>query len=100
MTYVHERYRQPLYRAEIANHIGVGERQLDRYFQRVAGMSPMRYLGKHRIQQAMSLLVETDKPIAEVSSEIGFAAISYFAKMFKRETGMSPRQYRTLNRLQ
>lgn len=58
------------------------------------GTSPHRYLINIRIAQAKALLTDTDKAIFEISKSIGYDDPFYFSRVFKKETGLSPIQYR------
>ncbi len=52
------------------------------------------YIRKTRIKVAKHLLTTTDLLVYEVSNAVGFAEYNYFTKIFKKETGMTPQQYR------
>jgi transcriptional regulator GlxA family with amidase domain len=57
-------------------------------------MSPGTYLTQRRIEEARSLLMETNLPVAEVGWQVGYRDPSRFAQHFKRLAGVNPRQYR------
>lgn len=67
---------------------------LRRAFQRSYGCSPMRYLQKLRAYRAMLLLANQGLSVTDVANEVGYNDSSYFARIFKREVGKSPLQYR------
>ena len=52
------------------------------------------YINRLRIEQAMSLLVNTNLNINEISCEVGFTYPRYFSSTFKSMTGMTPKQFR------
>ena len=52
------------------------------------------YLIQLRIKRAMELLKQTDASVEEVCREIGYANVSYFNKIFKARTGLTPGQFR------
>lgn len=58
------------------------------------GSSFTDVLAKIRLKEARRLLVETRKPIKEISMLTGYQNANYFSRMFKESTGMSPREYR------
>ncbi|MCX7671767.1 MAG: ATP-binding protein, partial [Anaerolineae bacterium] len=93
MAYIHEHYAEPISREELAAHIGVSARHLTRCFHQEMGISPITYLGRYRVERAKRLLEAGDKTITEVAIATGFGSSSYFADAFRRETGMSPREY-------
>ena len=61
-------------------------------------LSPARYLLKLRIDSAGQWLVRTDKPIGEIAQLTGFWDQSGLSRHFRNLTGLTPRQYRQLNR--
>jgi AraC-like DNA-binding protein len=63
-------------------------------FKRVAGMSFVAYLTHLRVSNARQLLHGSDRSVAEIAAEVGFADQSYFDRRFKQAFGMSPRQFR------
>lgn len=58
------------------------------------GVSFSNYLNKIRIEQSKLLLKNTDSSIVEIAMEVGFEDQSYFSKVFKNLTKMTPKQYR------
>lgn len=67
---------------------------LGHIFKEYKGMSPINYLIKLRIQEAMNLLENSNYSIAKICQAVGFSSQSYFTQVFKRETGISPNKYR------
>jgi AraC-like DNA-binding protein len=77
---------------------GVSETYFYRCFKRWSGVSPVEYRNNLRLSGAESLLKCTDMQIQEISSEVGFTDPFYFCRIFSQRYGISPRQYRKLNR--
>jgi len=73
---------------------GVHPAHLARRFQQAQGMSVGEYRRALRIRQACRELADGVRPIAEVAADAGFADQSHFARVFKRVTGQTPRDYR------
>ncbi|MBR2562605.1 MAG: helix-turn-helix transcriptional regulator, partial [Eubacterium sp.] len=67
---------------------------LSTLFKQVTGQTFKEYLNHVRIQEAQRLLTHTDYPIMEISIACGFSDQSYFTKVFRKYTGLTPRQYR------
>lgn len=63
-------------------------------FTRYAGLSPISYLNKRRLEISCGLLVNTNHSVAEIASLAGFSSQSYFAQAFKKEMGVPPARYR------
>ena len=69
--------------------------QLYRKCKALKGISPADYIRKTRLQKAKELLLQTDMPIGEIATQIGFKEPSYFARMYANLYGKSPRQERS-----
>ncbi|WP_020614836.1 helix-turn-helix transcriptional regulator [Paenibacillus daejeonensis] len=77
------------------------ERQLDRtyeylcqVFKKYAGMTMVQYLHQLRIQRAKHLLSHSTQSVGEIAIAVGFQDAFYFSRVFKRQEGMSPLNYR------
>lgn len=94
MAYVHTHYAEQVSLKDIAAYVGLSEQHLIRSFRKESGITPIDYLKRYRIRQARALLEAGDKSITEVALEVGFSDSSYFARVFRREVGVSPGAYR------
>lgn len=63
-------------------------------FQKYMGISPISYLINIRIDESKNLLKNTNHSLLEISNIIGFSSQSYFSQSFRKNTGMSPNNYR------
>ena len=63
-------------------------------FAECMGQSPISYLTAKRLSASKELLVSSNHSIAQVASSTGFSSQSYFSQIFRKETGMTPQQYR------
>ncbi|NHV25961.1 GlxA family transcriptional regulator [Burkholderia sp. D-99] len=86
--------REPFSLARLSDHVAMSERTLHRRFRDAVGAPPLRYLQSLRIEVAKRLLAETKLAIDTVCERVGYADISGFRQLFKRETGISPGEYR------
>lgn len=59
-------------------------------------MSPMQYILMNRINNAVSLLETTDYNVNEISTIVGYENPLYFSRLFKKQKGVSPTEYRKL----
>ena len=97
VSYIRENYMHPeLYIGEIAEQMCISESQLRRLFGKVVHRSPLEYLLGVRISHAKDLLMYSRKPISEIAEECGFTSFYYFCRVFKRQTGLTPSQFRKL----
>jgi len=84
-------------RATIAAALRFNPDYLERVFRARARMSILDALHQKRIGAARALLhTEPGKNINEIAFECGYADPGYFRRMFKRNTGLTPREFRTL----
>jgi len=65
-----------------------------RMFKQELGENFIDYLTNKRMEEAMRLLISTEMPVYEISESIGYGNSKYFSQLFKKYTGMSPREYR------
>ncbi|WP_062365026.1 helix-turn-helix transcriptional regulator [Variovorax paradoxus] len=74
----------------LARVSGVSEAHFARSFKQAFGTPPHRYLLTRRIERAMALLRETDRPITDIAFETGWASLGTFGRTFRDITGSSP----------
>lgn len=80
--------------ARLADQVGMSEFYFNRLFKRAAGLPPSQYLIRLRIDAARRLLRETTCSVIEIGNEVGYSNPSHFARIFRKETGLSPSDYR------
>jgi len=83
---------------DLANVAGHSERQLRRRFVNATGESPMQYLQRVRIEEAQSLLRESNLSVTDIALAVGFSNPAYFARTFRKVTSMSAGEYRKMVR--
>ncbi|CAN7744249.1 response regulator transcription factor [Paenibacillus sp. LjRoot56] len=83
-----------LSREEIANHAFLNPDYLSRVFKKETGISIMDYLLQERIKLAKELLAKTGMSIGQIALEVGFTYFAYFSKVFRKQTGLNPNEYR------
>jgi AraC-like DNA-binding protein len=66
-------------------------------FTRALGLTPRELLTRLRLAKARELLVATSLPGAEVARECGFENVPYFFTLFRRQTGLTPGEFRRRN---
>lgn len=78
---------------EILAFSGISLSTLKRIFIQQAGCGVIHYFLKLKIHEAKRLLLETDLTVSRISEQLGFSSVHYFSNLFKKYTGVSPRQY-------
>lgn len=96
--YFHEHYNEPISIEAFALSRGMSVSWFLRGFKQVTGMSPMHYILVSRINNAVSLLETTDYHVTEISAIVGYENPAYFSRLFKKQRGLSPSEYRKLLR--
>ncbi len=79
---------------ELSERLGVSKSHLIRVFTAAVGISPGRYLTGVRIEAAMKLLLHREYSLDVVASLCGFSGANYLCRVFKKETGQTPAQWR------
>ena len=67
---------------------------LSRSFKKYTGMQPIAYLNQVRIRAAKELILRTEMPLSYICSQVGYESQTYFGRVFKASTGMTPSQFR------
>ena len=80
--------------AELAEMYNMSEGHFIRQFKSFTGYTPLEYRSRKVVENAKSLLSGTDMPITDISESLGFEDPLYFSRVFKKNAGMSPREYR------
>ncbi|UXX81047.1 AraC family transcriptional regulator [Reichenbachiella carrageenanivorans] len=83
----------------VADQLNMGYSWFRRMFKNYTGLSPAKYFQQMKMQHAKEFLLTTDKPIKEISYELGFDSIFYFSRQFKKVTGFAPSEYKKAHRL-
>ena len=78
----------------LAAQAGLSKFYFNRLFKTAMNMSPSHYHINLRMDAARRLLRETRKSVVEIALDVGYANPSHFAQLFRRETGLSPSDYR------
>ena len=91
--YIKAHLENPLPVEVLAREAHMSTAQLFRHFQHYFGMTPVQYMNELRINKAKHLLRNPRILVTEVCYMIGLSSLSYFIQLFKRKTGLTPKQY-------
>ena len=80
--------------AEVADHLCVSRRTLERRFPETLGRTIQAEIKRLRIEHIRRLLQETERSMSDIARDFGFSSASYFTKYWKTELGMTPSEYR------
>jgi AraC-like DNA-binding protein len=81
--------------AELARPLRLHPTSFCRAFKQSTGLSPHRYLLEHRVNRAKEMMKDRKRTLTEIALDCGFGSSSQFSIVFKRITGISPRNYRS-----
>ena len=79
---------------EVAELIGLHPATFCRSFKQSMGLSPHRYLLAHRVNRAKEMMNDQHLSLTDIALDCGFSSSSQFSVVFKKITGMSPREFR------
>lgn len=94
IRYISQNFSRPLTLDETAQHVHLNPAYFSTLFKQSTGSSFKEYLNMVRIEESKRLLANTDHSIIDIALATGFEDQSYFSKVFKKYTGLTPRQYR------
>ncbi|MFN8394544.1 MAG: helix-turn-helix transcriptional regulator [Bacteroidia bacterium] len=81
--------------AEYADRLAVSPNHLNKAVKQITGKSPSRWIDEAIVLEAKVLLLQTQLNIGEVAAEVGVTDASYFSRLFRKFTGITPAQYRS-----
>lgn len=93
-NYIAQNYNHDLTRNEIAASVYLSPDYVAKIFKADTGMFLKDYINEIRIQKARQLLLDDAHTVSEVASLVGMDNFSYFSTLFKKNTGLSPREYK------
>ncbi len=83
---------------ELAESLNISYSWFRRMFRQYTGLAPAQYISQLKIQKAKELLSISNKTIKEIALELGYESIEYFSASFKKQTRMTPSQFRNYGR--
>jgi AraC-like DNA-binding protein/ligand-binding sensor protein len=98
-SYIRENYTRKVRLKEVADVSGLSAPYFSTVFKEEMGENLSDYLNRLRVDRAAKLLMETDLSLSEIAGSCGFEDQSWFSKIFKSYTGLSPGKYRDTNRI-
>lgn len=93
-AYIEEHIQEKISVKDLAELVHINDQYLMRIFKRETGQSILEYMTDRRIIIASSMLKDTDYSINFIADCVGCDNYSYFTKLFKKQTGFTPREYR------
>lgn len=97
LSYIDKRYKDANL-TELAASMNQSLPNMSKIIKKCTGHTFQELLLRKRFQQAVTFLTDTKMSVAEIMNAVGYENSSYFYKSFRKKYGMSPREYRNLNK--
>lgn len=94
LQYIRDHCHEGIGVEDVLDEVAVSRRTLELHLKRVVGRTPQQVIYHGQVDQARKMLVTTDAPMYQIASACGFDRPQRFNFVFKRETGMTPLEYR------
>ena len=97
MDYIYDNLHTKLSLPGLAEAVGLSAPYLSKLFRREVGMTVSQYIMKKRIEAAKNMLRYSDFSCVAISDYLCFSSESHFIQVFRKHTGVTPKQYREAN---
>ncbi|MBB4035848.1 AraC-like DNA-binding protein [Dysgonomonas hofstadii] len=94
LQYIHKNMDRDIMLSQLANVACITEDHLIRIFRKEMNCTPIKYINLKKMEKAQLLLLTTNMPVADIAMELSIDNISYFNRLFKQYTNLTPSQYR------
>ena len=94
LEYIRAEYMNEITIEDIAKHCGYSEFYIMKLFKQFTGESVVDYVNNYRLTVAGRQLRDTQDDIATIAYQVGYNNVSYFNRQFKKQYGMTPREFR------
>lgn len=94
LRYIENNQNRPMTAENVAEHLHISKRQLDRITRREYGVSCAGLILRIKHKRAQELLIHTDLSLQDITVELGYSSVFAFARFFKNIEGMPPAQFR------
>lgn len=96
LRYISDNYNEHIDLARVAEYVGLSQSYFSALFNEVVGTSFKDYLNQVRVEESKHLLLSNQYELADIAITMGFPDQSYYCKVFKKMTGMTPGKYRKI----
>ncbi len=97
-SYIDLHFTEEFQLKDVCEKLFINKFYVSKLFKSYMGITPARYIVEKRLELAKKLLTDTNLSVNEISEEIGYGDVYYFSKLFKQETGYSPKAFRNMMR--
>lgn len=94
LRYLERHYQEPIALKEVADKVFLNPAYFSTLFKQKTGSTFIERLTEIRIEEAKKKLASSDSKITDIAEQTGFSNIRHFNRVFKNETGLTPKDYR------
>ena len=94
LEYIEENYSKDISLDDISKELNLSTYYFSKLFKEEKGENFVEYLTERRVEKAKELMKDPSRSIKEISSECGYSDPNYFSRIFKKNTGMTPTEYK------
>ncbi len=94
IAYIRANYAKDLSLEDVAAHVRMSGSYFSAYFKQETGDTFIEYLTRFRIEKAKSLMMNAELRLYEICQLVGYQDVKYFSRLFKRNVGVTPAEYR------
>ena len=91
-------YQERYNRKQLAQMFGLNEDYMMQLFKKTTGVTISQYINNKRLEIVKELLVDTEIKIIDIAYHVGFDNYTHFHRLFKKNTGLTPKEYRDYTR--
>lgn len=95
---IDRRFSERLSLADVAEDLSRSPSSVARAVREATGQSVLELIAERRLDQAHTLLLESDLPVGEIAARVGYPSLGYFHRVFRRATGTTPQRWRQSRR--
>ncbi len=95
LRYIRDNYMEELTLPVLADTFHISKEHLSRLFKKETGTNLFSYIMEMKLNEAKELLAHTEMTLEDIAMRLGFSNGNYFSKVFKKNVGQSPRDYRS-----
>lgn len=97
LSFINNNFNKDITLDSLAEEVGLSPQYISRLFKEEFGENFVDYFTKKRINFARELLMTGNKSIGEIGLAVGYGDVNYFCRVFKKVTGLTPKQYKLNN---
>ncbi len=93
-AWLKEHFSENVRMPALVEYMGYSRSRLFDLFREHTGLSPADFLSRHRVKMARKMLSQTSRKISDIAKACGFSSAQYFNSAFRRQTGLTPTEWR------